>query len=160
MIVSFNFYYARPSLADRVLRQRLRACDVRQDIGVPRGRVLARTAGAADLPDVIWEHQFDDVAGHHADMAVRAASPQRSRNGARSFPKNAIRPIAIGKKNGLFAGSERAGKRAAAIQSLFATAKRNHLDPQAWLKDVLEKLPTWPNRRIDELLPFNGYRFG
>ena len=74
--------------------------------------------------------------------------------------ENAIRPIAIGKKNWLFAGSERAGKRAAAIQSLFATAKRNHLDPHAWLKDVLEKLPTWPNRRIDELLPFAGYRFG
>ena len=69
--------------------------------------------------------------------------------------ENAIRPIAIGKKNWLFAGSERAGKRAAAIQSLFATAKRNHLDPHAWLKDVLEKLPTWPNRRIDELLPWN-----
>lgn len=74
--------------------------------------------------------------------------------------ENAIRPIAIGKKNWLFAGSERAGKRAAAIQSLFATAKRNSLDPHAWLKDVLEKLPTWPNRRIDELLPFAGYRFG
>ena len=74
--------------------------------------------------------------------------------------ENAIRPIAVGKKNWLFAGSERAGKRAAAIQSLFATAKRNELDPQKWLKDVIEKLPTWPNRRIDELLPFKGYRFG
>ncbi|HQS03779.1 MAG TPA: transposase, partial [Halothiobacillus sp.] len=67
--------------------------------------------------------------------------------------ENAIRPIAIGKKNWLFAGSERAGKRAAAIQSLFATAKLNGIEPAAWLKDTLEKLPTWPNSRIDELLP-------
>jgi transposase len=67
--------------------------------------------------------------------------------------ENAIRPIAIGKKNWLFAGSERAGKRAAVIQSLLGTAKLNGLDPAAWLKDTLEKLPTWPNSRIDELLP-------
>jgi transposase len=68
--------------------------------------------------------------------------------------ENTIRPIALGKKNWLFAGSERAGKRAAAIQSLFATAKLNDIEPAAWLKDTLEKLPTWPNSRIDELLPF------
>ncbi len=67
--------------------------------------------------------------------------------------ENSIRPIAIGKKNWLFAGSERAGKRAAAIQSLLTTAKLNGLDPAAWLKDTIEKLPSWPNRLIDELLP-------
>lgn len=67
--------------------------------------------------------------------------------------ENAIRPIAIGKKNWLFAGSERAGKRAAAIQSLLATAKINGLEPAAWLKSTLEKLPACPNSRIDELLP-------
>lgn len=67
--------------------------------------------------------------------------------------KNSIRPIAIGKKNWLFTGSERAGQRAAAIQSLLATAQLNGIEPAAWLKDTLEKLPTWPNSRIDELLP-------
>ena len=68
--------------------------------------------------------------------------------------ENVIRPIALGKKNWLFAGSERAGQRAAAIQSLLGTAKLNGLNPEAWLKDTLEKLPVWPNSRIDELLPF------
>jgi transposase len=68
--------------------------------------------------------------------------------------ENSIRPIALGKKNWLFAGSERAGQRAAVIQTLLGTAKLNGLDPAAWLKDTLEKLPTWPNSRIDELLPF------
>jgi transposase len=68
--------------------------------------------------------------------------------------ENDIRPIALGKKNWLFAGSERAGQRAAVIQSLLGTAKLNGLDPAAWLRETLEKLPTWPNSRIDELLPF------
>jgi transposase len=67
--------------------------------------------------------------------------------------ENCIRPIALGKKNWLFVGSERAGRRAAAIQTLLGTAKLNGLNSSAWLKDTLEKLPTWPNSRIDELLP-------
>ncbi len=70
--------------------------------------------------------------------------------------ENAIRPIAVGKKNWLFCGSERAGKRAAAIQSLLGTAKLNQIEPYAWLKDTLEKLPTWPNSRVDELLPLRS----
>jgi transposase len=70
--------------------------------------------------------------------------------------ENAIRPIAIGRKNWLFAGSEQAGQCAAAIQSLLATAKLNGLDPAAWLKDTLDKLPTWPNSRIEELLPLRS----
>lgn len=70
--------------------------------------------------------------------------------------ENTIRPIAIGKKNWLFTGSERAGRRAAAIQSLLATAKLNGIEPYAWLKDTLEKLPAWPNSRIDELLPLRS----
>lgn len=67
--------------------------------------------------------------------------------------ENAIRPVCLGKKNWLFVGSERAGKRAAAIQSLLATAELNGLDPAAWLRDTLEKLPTCLNRNIDSLLP-------
>jgi transposase len=69
--------------------------------------------------------------------------------------ENALRPIAIGKKNWLFVGSERAGKRAAAIQTLLATAKLNGLDPAAWLRDTLAKLPSCLNSQIDSLLPFH-----
>jgi transposase len=53
----------------------------------------------------------------------------------------------------LFAGSEAAGKRAAAIQSLLETARLNGIEPMAWLTNTLQKLPTWPNSRLDELLP-------
>ncbi|WP_300449346.1 transposase domain-containing protein, partial [Accumulibacter sp.] len=55
--------------------------------------------------------------------------------------------------NWLFAGSETAGQRAAAIQSLLETARLNGIEPMAWLTETLEKLPNWPNSRIDELLP-------
>ena len=68
--------------------------------------------------------------------------------------ENTILPIALGNKNWLFAVSERAGQRAAAIQALLGTAKLNGIDPAAWLRDTLEKLPTWLNSRIDVLLPF------
>ena len=67
--------------------------------------------------------------------------------------ENIIRPIAIGRKNWLFTGSERAGQRAAAIQTLLGTAKLNGLDPAAWLRETLEKLPTCLNSQIDSLLP-------
>ena len=67
--------------------------------------------------------------------------------------ENAIRPIALGRKNWLFAGSEQAGRRAAAIMSLLATAKANGLDPHAWLTDTLTRLPTTLARDIDSLLP-------
>ncbi len=70
--------------------------------------------------------------------------------------ENVIRPIALGRKNWLFTGSEQAGKRAAAIQSLLGTAKLNGLDPAAWLRDTLEKLPTCLNSQIDSLLPLRA----
>jgi transposase len=70
--------------------------------------------------------------------------------------ENIIRPIAIGRKNWLFTGSERAGQRAAAIQTLLGTAKLNGLDPAAWLREMLEKLPTCLNSQIDSLLPLRA----
>lgn len=70
-----------------------------------------------------------------------------------NWVENRIRPIAIGRANWLFAGSLRAGKRAAAVMSLIQSAKLNELDPWAYLKDVIERLPTHPASRIAELLP-------
>ena len=67
--------------------------------------------------------------------------------------ENRIRPIATGRKNWLFAGSLRAGQRAAAIMSLIQSAKLNGHDPFAYLKDVLSRLPTQPFSKIAELLP-------
>jgi hypothetical protein len=70
-----------------------------------------------------------------------------------NWVENQIRPIAIGRSNWLFAGSLRAGQRAAAVMSLLHSARLNGHDPYAYLKDVLERLPTQPASRIGELLP-------
>ena len=70
-----------------------------------------------------------------------------------NWVENQIRPIALGRSNWLFAGSLRAGKRAAAVMSLVHSARINGHDPYAYLKDILERLPTHPANRIDDLLP-------
>lgn len=69
--------------------------------------------------------------------------------------ENAIRPLALGRKNWLFVGSEQAGERAANLMSLIESAKLNGHDAWGYLKDILTKLPTWPNARLHELLPHN-----
>jgi len=70
-----------------------------------------------------------------------------------NWVENQIRPIAIGRSNWLFAGSLRAGQRAAAIMSLLHSARINGHEPYAYIKNVLERLPMHPASRIDELLP-------
>ena len=67
--------------------------------------------------------------------------------------ENQIRPIAIGRNNWLFAGSLRAGQRAAAVMSLVQSVRMNGHDPYVYLKDVLTRLPTHKARDIGQLLP-------
>jgi transposase len=70
-----------------------------------------------------------------------------------NWVENQICPIALGRSNWLFAGSLRAGQRAAAVMSLVHSARQNGHDPFAYLRDVLERLPTQPASRVEELLP-------
>ncbi len=69
--------------------------------------------------------------------------------------ERAIRPIALGRKNYLFMGSDRGGKSAAIAYTLIETAKLNNVDPQAWLTDTLDRIAEHKITRIDELLPWN-----
>jgi transposase len=69
--------------------------------------------------------------------------------------ERALRGVALGRKNYLFAGSDAGGERAAAIYSLIETAKLNGLDPEAWLRDVLTRIADHKVNRIAELLPWN-----
>ena len=69
--------------------------------------------------------------------------------------ERSIRPIALGRKNYLFMGSEGGGKAAAIAYTLIETAKMNDVDPEAWLTWVLERLPDHKINRIDELMPWN-----
>lgn len=67
---------------------------------------------------------------------------------------SAVSP-ALGRKSWLFAGSERGGDRAAFMYTLIVAAKMNDIDPQAWLADVLKRLPEMPVARVHDLLPWN-----
>jgi hypothetical protein len=69
--------------------------------------------------------------------------------------ERAIRPLALGRKNYLFAGSDKGGERAAAIYSLIGTARLGALDPESYLRDVLARIADHPINRIAELLPWN-----
>jgi transposase len=72
-----------------------------------------------------------------------------------SVAERALRAVALGRKNYLFAGSDRGGDRAATFYSLIGTAKLNGLDPEAYLRYVLEHIADHPITRIQELLPWN-----
>jgi transposase len=70
--------------------------------------------------------------------------------------ERAIRPVALGRKNHLFAGSDGGGVRWATVCSLIATAKLNNVEPFAWLRDVLQRMTDGHSAsRLDELLPWN-----
>jgi transposase len=72
-----------------------------------------------------------------------------------SAAERALRVVALGRKNFLFCGSDAGGDRAAAIYSLLGTAKLNGLDPEFYLRRVLERIANHPINRIQELLPWN-----
>jgi transposase len=72
-----------------------------------------------------------------------------------NLAENAIRPIALGRKNYLFAGSSRGAERAAMMYSFFATCRKNDVNPYLWLKKVLEVIPSYKVNRLTDLLPQN-----
>lgn len=72
-----------------------------------------------------------------------------------SAAERALRAVALGRKNYLFAGADTGGERAAAFYSLIGTAKLNGLDPEAYLRELFTRIAEHPINRIDELLPWN-----
>ena len=104
--------------------------------------------------------RHSDVAGAIDYMLKRWASFTRFLEDGRicltnNAAERALRGLALGRKAWLFAGSDRGGERAALLYSLIVTAKLNDVDPQAWLADVLARIPDHPASRLDELLPWN-----
>lgn len=89
-------------------------------------------------------NSWDALTRHLVDGAVNVDN---------NSLENLLRPWKLGAKNWLFAGSELAGKRAAVVMSLVHSARLHGHDPFAYLRDVLQRLPTHLNSRIDELLP-------
>jgi transposase len=69
--------------------------------------------------------------------------------------ENAIRPTAVGKKNWLFFGSPEAGQRSAVVYTLIEKCRMHGINPCAYLKDVLTRLPSTTNQTVSELTPLN-----
>ena len=110
--------------------------------------MLAQRACATDGTALARAGLQPQTLGGADPLPRRRAPAHRQQLG-----RNQIRPIALGRANWLFAGSLRAGQRAAAVMSLVQSARLNGLDPYAYVKDVLQRLPTHPARRVAELLP-------
>ena len=109
---------------------------------------LTRLSGKSELAGAIryarsrWPALSRYVDDGHLEISNNAA-------------ERAIRPLALGRKNWLFAGSDAGGERAAAVYTLIETAKLNGLDPEAYLRDVLGRIAEHPVNRIAALLPWS-----
>jgi transposase len=137
----------QPAEERRRVRQ-AKARPVLDELAVFLDTTLARIPGKSDLAKAIryarsrWTARTRYVDDGRLEISNNAA-------------ERAIRPLAIGRRNWMFAGSDAGGKRAAAIYTLVETAKLNGLDPQAYLRDVLGRIADHPINRIADLLPWN-----
>jgi hypothetical protein len=86
-------------------------------------------------------------------VLLEAAGPVRKRKRGHCAAEDALRRIAVGRKNWLFAGSDTAGRTAAILFSLIASCQRHPVDPFAYVRDVLTRIASHPHNRLGELLP-------
>lgn len=91
-------------------------------------------------------HRWDNLIAYLHDGSLEIDN---------NLVENNIRPVTLGRKNYLFAGSKRGAERAAMFYSFFGTCKKNGVNPFLWLKKVLEVIPTHKVNRLHELLPQN-----
>jgi transposase len=136
---------------------------------LPDERATVRQARAGPLLERLhgWMHttlatlsKKSELAGAIKYALSRWAALTRYRDDGRleidnNAAERSLRACALGRKNWLFAGSDAGGERAAAIYTLLGTAKLNGLDPEAYLRHVLERIAEHPINRIDALLPWN-----
>ena len=111
-------------------------------------QTLARISGKTDLAAAI---RYALTRWNALTLVLRDGRACLDNNAA----ERAMRPMTLGRKNWLFAGSDPGGERAAAIYSLTETAKLNLLDPEDYLRRVLERIAEHPVKRVHELLPWN-----
>lgn len=135
----------------------------------PHERMALRQARAGPLLDSLreWLRQTLSRVSKKSELAraigyvlTRWTALTRYRDDGRveidnNAAERALRAVALGRKNFLFCGSDAGGERAAAIYSLIGTAKLNGLDPEAYLRYVIECIGDHPINRVEELLPWH-----
>ena len=76
MIVARHLYHPRPGKSEAVLKQRQLACDVREKLGLPRGRVLTRVRGDDERAEIVWEWDYPDVAAYDREIDIQRGSEE------------------------------------------------------------------------------------
>jgi transposase len=133
--------------AERAAARRERAIPILDELRAFFDATLAKISGKSDFARAIryatsrWTALTRYIDDGRLEMSNNAA-------------ERAIRPLALGRKNYLFAGSDEGGRRAAIIYTLIETARLNDTDPEAWLADILARIAEHPINRIDDLLPW------
>jgi transposase len=152
---------------DRIGRLYAIEAEIRGQLPEERRRVRQARAGPELQALHAWLHATLTTLSKKSELAIairyalsRWAALTRYRDDGRleidnNAAERALRAVALGRKNWLFAGSDDGGERAAAIYTLLGTAKLNDLNPAGYLRYVLERIADHPINRIEELLPWN-----
>ncbi|EBZ4888477.1 IS66 family transposase [Salmonella enterica subsp. enterica serovar Bredeney] len=144
-----------------VIEAEVRGCSAEQ-------RLAARKARAAPLMQSLydWIQQQMKTLSRHSDTAKAFAYLLKQwdalnvycSNGwveiDNNIAENALRGVAVGRKNWLFAGSDSGGEHAAVLYSLIGTCRLNNVEPEKWLRYVIEHIQDWPANRVRDLLPW------
>jgi transposase len=133
------------------LRQAVRAHQSRPIVQRLERALLRFKASGKHLPQSPLGSAMDYALGQWTSLQVFLHDGRVEIDN--NLVENAIRPTAIGKKNWLFIGEANAGERSAILYTLIESCRRRHLDPYAYLRDVLTRLPHMTNWQIPEVIP-------
>jgi hypothetical protein len=135
-------FIVRPVISRRVFRDPTHSLRQWFEATVPKLSRKSDTTAAIRYALSRWDALLHYIEDGNVEIDNNAA-------------ERALRGVALGRKNYLFAGSDQGGERAAVLYSLIGSAKLNGLDPESYLREVLTRIADHPIRKIEDLLPWN-----